>query len=669
VRLLPRNFPLNLKTPSRIGLMMLCPLVLVNCECAYRPPAIALGCQPEPCSVEDDRCTIEMEFVAHTTTNLANEIVSVLPMGKDAYVDHRKEVRGQGEGAEEHAMHLYTYAFDPASAVDGVLGYSATVRSRSDGSKETCAGEVHVTGAKDYLTVALESSSMALDTESGPLPLPEHVVGGANTAPVDAVWSANEPDWAIIEGDAGESRLTYAGDAREASSPRAATLTVSTMGPNGVEVSESVALSARYVYSDLALSQRYALPGDEITATYRTGADGDAPVDGDTGAWELLLTGAGGETSDRSSRLSATSAPNERAFIADAVGRYTVKRVADSGDEAAAGDGLSEAVTVLEPVFNIIVSPAPEDINRGEPVLFDATGSTVPPGAEIGWWVTKKPAGSSARMEYLDTLGKQATLTPDVMEGTYTVEAELTIPSLTEPLTSSQSFTFASTPVAGPATGQTDYLVGDEVSFDLADSDYPAGSTFKYTLSSAPEGSGAALQISEDGTQARLLTDVEGVYEVELTITNGEGEASSHTTTISAEESDAVAMTMDSNLPVVDDDGDMQMILIGIDESNRLTATAAEQAVAPTNALFLQGYWEGEGTANLYDSGGGRFQLINYDSGVVLDDNVDHTIQVQRDDGIYFQVRLTFEAGDSEGDATVTALSGYNCGASLSHCP
>ncbi|MCH2558748.1 MAG: hypothetical protein MK005_15785 [Alcanivorax sp.] len=667
VPLLPRNFPLNLKLSSRIGLMMLCPLVLVNCDCAYRPPAIHLSCQASACSMEDDRCTIDMEFVAHNTINLDNELVSVLPMGKDAYIDYRTVTRGQGENDYPHRVYRYTYAFNPADAVDGVMGYAATVRSKSDGSQQTCADEIQVKGAGDFLTVALESPELVLDTESGSVPLPEYMVGGTNTAPVDAVWSANGPDWEIIEGESDPPRLNYAGTALEASSPRAATLTVSTAGPYGVTVSESVALSARYVYSALTLSQSYALPGDEISATYSSGAGGEEQ-DG-TAIWTLLLTGENGQASDRTSALRTTATPNERVFTADEVGRYTIKRTEAADGDTVTETALSDAITVLEPLLNIIVSPGAEDINRGEPVRFDASGSTVPPGAEIGWRVTARPEGSSAWMEYLDTVGKQATLTPDVMEGSYTVEAQLSIPSLMEPLTRSRTFTFVSTPVAGPATDETDYLVGEEVSFDLTASDYPSGSSFRYTLSGAPEGSSAELLLSSDGTRASLLTDVAGVYQIELTITNAEGETSSHTTSITAEESNAVALTLASDLPVVDDDGDIQMILIGIDEDNRLTARAGEQVLGPYTALFLQGYWESEDTANLYDSAGERFEMVNEESGVLLDENVEHIIQLRRDDGIYFQVRLRFEAGDLEGDATVTSLSGYNCGESLSHCP
>ncbi len=637
---------------------MLCSLVLVNCSCEEQPE---IACSLSDCWAEDGNCQLEVWVWE------GYPIVKALPMGPDALVYEGKDKIDETSIAlreQFRVVDYYTYSYTPVDPSDGAYGYLLQTQDAL-GRIHQCTGTLPATRqGMNSLSVALQEPFLVLDNESGPVPLPEYWVDGPLSEVAEGSWSANEPDWAIIE-EGGTQYLRYMGTAREASSPSAATLTVSATGSDGTRDSASVALAARYVHPSLELNQEYALPGDDIVATYWSGLDDNGETDGNGATWELLLTPEGGQTVDKSSELLTTALPEERHFVAGEVGRYTVKRTRAGTD----GDvTLSEVVTVLEPVVNVVFRPPPAIINMGELVLFDASGSTVPPGAELWWAVTERPGGSSVEM-VPDVNAKRATLTPDVMEGTYTVEARLKLPSRPDPIISSQSFSFVSTPVAGPVTDETEHWVGDEVSFDLDRSSYPGGSSFKYTLSSAPEGSNAELVISADGTQASLITDVAGGYEVELTITNAEGETSSHVTSITAEESSAVPLILSSALPVVDDDGDLSVIVIDIDGDNRLTATAAQPAVGPDTALFLYGYWSGENSANLYDSSGEPFALVNLENGAVLDADVGHTIQLKRDNGAYYQLQVTFETGDMEGDATVTALSGYYCGESLSDCP
>lgn len=642
---------------------MLCPLVLVNCSCNEQPE---IACSLSGCLADDGNCQLKVWVWE------GYPIVKALPMGPDALEYKGKDkIKESGISFQEQfrVVDYYTYSYAPVDASDGAYSYLLQTRD-VNGHYHECAATLPVSRQRGKsLNVALLEPALVLDKESGPVPLPEYLVGGPGSGVAEGSWSANEPDWVIIEED-GEQYLRYAGVAREASSPSAATLTVSATGSDGTQESASVALAAHYVDPSLELNQEYALPGDNIVVTYRSGLDDDGETGGNGATWELLLTPEDGETVDKSTDLLTTASPDERHFVAEEVGRYTVKRTRAGADgEAGSASALSEAVTVLEPVVNVVFSPLPEDIDMDEPVLFDASGSTIPPGAEVWWAVTKRPEGSSAEMVLDDVIGKRAILTPDVVEGTYTVEARLMLPSRPDPITRSQSFSFVSTPVAGPVTDETEHWVGDEVSFDLDRSSYPSGSSFKYTLSAVPEGSNAELVISADGTQAILVADMAGGYEVELTITNAEGETSSHVTSITAEESSAVPLTLNSTLPVVDDDGDQSVIVIDIDGDNRLTATAAQPAVGPDTALFLYGYWSGENSANLYDSSGEPFALVNPENGAVLETGVGHTIQLKRDNGAYYQLQVTFETGDQEGDATVTALSGYYCGESLSDCP
>ena len=128
-------------------------------------------------------------------------------------------------------------------------------------------------------------------------------------------------------------------------------------------------------------------------------------------------------------------------------------------------------------------------------------------------------------------------------------------------------------------------------------------------------------------------------------------------------------LILNSTLPVVDNDGDEKVIVIRIDGDNGLTASAEWSEVGPDTALFLYGFWSGENSADLYDSSGEPFELVNLENGAVLEAGVSHTIQLRRDSGAYYQLQVTFETGDREGDATITALSGDACGELLSDCP
>ncbi|MFT0138841.1 hypothetical protein ACEK07_22120 [Alcanivoracaceae bacterium MT1] len=635
----------------------MCSLMLAGCD--KQPP---IECWTPSCSANDGSCKLGIWVWA------GKSFTKALPMGRDALVYEGSEKVDQTGlfPGDYRWVDRYSYSYAPVEAPDGVFSYFLKIPG--NGGKFQCAGKERVKGAKGLL-VALQVPALVLDNESGPVPLPDYVVGGTLSSLAEASWSANEPDWVIIE-EEGEQYLRYAGTAGEASSPRAATLTVSATGSDGTQETASVALAARYVHSTLELNQEYALPGDEIIATYQSGLD-DEETDDNGATWELRLTPEEGQTVDKSADLLTTASPDERRFVAEEIGRYTVKRIRAGVDgEQGSANALSGTVTVLEPAVNVAFSPLPEDIDFGEPVLFDASGSTMPPGAEVFWVVTERPEGSSAEMVPDDIIGKRATLTPDVMEGNYTVEAQLMLPFLADPLISSQSFSFVSTPVAGPVTDETEHWVGDEVSFDLAGSSYPSGSSFKYVLRSAPEGSNAQLVISEDGTQASLVTDVTGSYEVELTITNAEGETSSHVTSISAEVSPVVPLILTSDLPVVDSDGDELAIVIDIDGENHLTAMSAIPEVGTDRALFVFGAVSDWDTADIYDSSGEPFELVDAEDGlVVLEANVGHTLHLKRDNGVYYQLRMTFETGDVQGDATITGLSGYNCGESLSDCP
>ncbi|MFV8816902.1 hypothetical protein [Haliea sp. E17] len=800
-----KTFSMIRKRGSQIGLLALSSLVLVNCSCKQEPGNVDLSCVPSKCTPGDDSCSITVEFLDHSVALAPdpyfedNEFISMSPMGKDNYTS-KTSIKKHPEFESEHAYYRYVFTFDPAEAVDGVYKYAAKVRGKvtppySGSIKvETCAGEITLGEALGSLRVAVESTSVSVEPETGPELLPDYVASGAFIPPVTATWTSSNPDWVVSEDSAtGKPAIAYVGNAEVGTyNADVLKLTVTATMNDGSEQTVVIPVSGFYGSffapgSRVVANVQYALAGDEVTLFYEPTYDNQLEYSEETATWSLSYTSSEGVTSDIIDAFNDGAEENVRTFIAQNPGIYTASVLREyyyvykgvGVTPELASQTLSTSVETLAPAVYVTYRPIAETINIGEPVVFDASGSTLPPGSEIVWEILSQPAGGAAVILPEPGNSRVATLTPDVVEGEYQVMAELRVPFREATYSEVVTFSFLSAPVAGPATQQSSFTAGDTVPLGLDGSTYPSGSTFEYTLVAAPEGSAAEITASPNGTGS-LVTDLEGMYEVRLTITNNEGEVSDYTTllTVTAgavpgappvftaasvavsvdensintgytaaandadgdvltyaisggadqssfsleggellflvapdyeapadsnadnvyevevtvtddsadmfsasqqvlvtvndvDESQAVALDVMSALPVVDNDGSTdEVIVIDIDTSERMVANAAVSGVGPNTALVLYGnYTGGANTANVYDSSGNPFALVNFANGAVLNANSSHKIQLQRDDGDYYQVILSFQASGAVGDMTLVNLSGHNCGPVLSDCP
>lgn len=221
-------------------------------------------------------------------------------------------------------------------------------------------------------------------------------------------------------------------------------------------------------------------------------------------------------------------------FSPDKVGAYELKLTVSDG-QATDSDLLRVTVASNPPQAD---AGDGQTVKLGNKVQLDGTGSTDPEGDPLSfvWSFVSRPVGSSASLQDSDTA--HPFFVPDLV-GNY--ELELSISDGTTKDSDTVLITVASaddgTPNNPPtADAGADQIVpvGDTVELDGQASSDPDGDllSFSWTFVSKPASSGATLDDPSSRTP-RFTADVAGVYELELTVSDGEASASD-TVTIEA---------------------------------------------------------------------------------------------------------------------------------------
>lgn len=780
---------------SRIGLLLMLPLVLVNCTCGVALHELATGnltCKPKTCSLEDLSCDIVVEYA--TGDGVTEESVIFKPNtnrfstdGHDGHTSRERIVIG----GEVITIFLYDinqnshndiFSFNPSQATDGKFNYAFELRSPSSGKNRLCAGIIPI--QKYSLKVALRSSNGAaasITLEPGvPALLPGYIVSGRHTTPLTPKWSSATPEMVFgFDGLSQKSTIMLPlGFSSDAVFMGSALLTVASQEPDGSSKSGRVLLRVDLSTETLSHSPASPLSGDTVTLEY---SDSAASAGGVIESWLLEVSFLAGSR-DESDWLVDSGNPNIRTFTALRPGFYYVEA------KSSTGRVFRRSFTVEAPTVHIAFSPAEADIDKGDTVTFDASGSTLPPGSQITWELVAAPADSKAELVQSTENQELATLTPDTLAGSYQVRISLKLPQQAQALSTTSTINFVSAPVAAAVTDRLNFDVGDLMDFDLGASVYPANSTFEYRY--AVDGGDFQL-LENDNGRTSLPAAVEGEYVIELTITNSEGESATFSTTVTVApviiiaqapefsaptaavgiaenqavtgyiavatdpngdelsytitggadqhlfdlnegalafkaatdfedpgdsnqdndyevevtvtdkspnaltatqivritvnnlaDDDAVALPVNSDFPVIDDDGGLDeaiVVDIGADDSLSVRVIP-DSLVSEATALAMLGNQDTAGTVTLIDtredgdSDGvpeeDPWLLHSVAWGAVLDLTDQHKVVLLRDGEVYYQLTLSFDSEvTAEGNLTVKEVSGYNCGTSEANCP
>lgn len=213
-------------------------------------------------------------------------------------------------------------------------------------------------------------------------------------------------------------------------------------------------------------------------------------------------------------------------FVADVAGNYVLTLVVDDGTleskPAAATITAIEAVAPnAPPIARVAEVPA---VTVGEQVQLDGTASSDPEGKGLffTWVLEQQPAGASVALD--DASSPQPTFTP-LVAGQYLFTLEVSDGELSsDPVLAAvvvREVVVNNPPVAN-AGGDRNVTTGTMVMLDASGSHDPEGSPLSYSwaLSSAPEDSTTSIVGATDQTAA-FLADVDGEYEVVLTVGDG----------------------------------------------------------------------------------------------------------------------------------------------------
>lgn len=213
----------------------------------------------------------------------------------------------------------------------------------------------------------------------------------------------------------------------------------------------------------------------------------------------------------------------KNAFTMDAGGTYTVELVVADGNGESEPARIELRSTYPAPTAALSLQAPEPTLALEHTVTADGSASTDPSGQPLTYVfrLTQRPVGSQT---VLEVDGAKATFMPD-RAGTYTVGLKVRNET-TESEEVTESIVVAPPrnrpPVAdaGPDFGAP---LGVEVTLNGSRSTDPDGDelTFAWRFLDQPEGSAAEI-VDADRVEATFLPEVEGVYEVELEVSDGE---------------------------------------------------------------------------------------------------------------------------------------------------
>jgi hypothetical protein len=235
-------------------------------------------------------------------------------------------------------------------------------------------------------------------------------------------------------------------------------------------------------------------------------------------AWQLASRPAGSQAS-----LTASVGPTT-SFRADVAGTYVVKALVTGSCTSQAS---VQIVAANEPPTAHATAQPSGTVPVRSPVVLDGTTSSDPDGDPItyGWSLTA-PIGSAATLN--STTAATPSFTPD-LPGHYQARLVVSDGSATS-LPFDVGVDAADLPPVGRLAKSTlAAQVGETLDLDASSSSDPDGDTFQFSwaLLGAPAGSTATIA-SATSAVAHLTFDVEGVYTVQVTVTDSV--ASGHAT-------------------------------------------------------------------------------------------------------------------------------------------
>ena len=215
-------------------------------------------------------------------------------------------------------------------------------------------------------------------------------------------------------------------------------------------------------------------------------------------------------------------------LLTDAEGAYVVQLIVNDGALTAV-----DLVTITAGPRGVNQPPqcaslADQTTDMGVGIAFDGAGSYDPNGDPLtyAWSTTAQPPGAAPQWRLLDTTS--ASFTPD-LPGTYTVqltvsdgEAEC---ASTAVVTSID--TTPNTPPTCDAGGDATVYIGESVTLDARGSSDADGDTLSFAWSVYSRPGGSTVVLDDDGSGVVTFDpDVTGVYEVQLTVYDGEDSCS-----------------------------------------------------------------------------------------------------------------------------------------------
>ena len=259
--------------------------------------------------------------------------------------------------------------------------------------------------------------------------------------------------------------------------------------------------------------------GDTVTLDGSGSSDGD----GDALSFNWVLTPPPG-----SGAILSDSKAVKPTFYIDVPGTYLVQLIVNDGKANSAADMVRIGTVNSAPVAN---AGTPQAALVGQTVTLDGSASIDVDGDSLtfSWILTTVPAGSAA------SLSDTAAVTPafDVdLPGTYVAQLIVNDGTVDSAADTVSVATINTARAADAGPDQT-ALVGDMVTLDGSGSSDADGDslTFSWSLTTAPENSGAALS-DPNGVNPTFDIDRPGTYVAQLIVNDGTVNSAADTVSI-----------------------------------------------------------------------------------------------------------------------------------------
>ncbi|MCK0538661.1 PKD domain-containing protein [Alcanivorax quisquiliarum] len=268
-------------------------------------------------------------------------------------------------------------------------------------------------------------------------------------------------------------------------------------------------------------------------ATVMLDGSGSFDADGDALAYHWRFI-AMPDASSTTLRHGSTAQPS---FTADAVGDYVIELIVSDGraDSAPATVTITAALPNSPPVADAGLD---QFVKPGDAVTLDGSGSFDADGDTLSyqWRVVQAPTSSLPVLEKADSARPTFTTAADAV-GDYVIELIVSDgQASSEPARVTVNVERANSPPVADAGSDQFVKVGDTVSLDGSHSRDADGDrlSYQWLLLEAPQGSAATLT---DAVAVRpsFTADAEGVYTLQLIVSDGVLESAPVTVVVTAE--------------------------------------------------------------------------------------------------------------------------------------